>query len=130
MNTSQAAVFVVAGFFHGKFIIISGVMASRKQKYIMLIAWTTHIVQDTLFAAEATVLSIPVQLHDTHNPHMSVPHSLLGVFLDNVLVHMYCLIGGVGVHWYCIISRASAGLGPKRLLPEIIVGSMECVVYW
>ena len=61
---------------------------------------------------------------------MSVPHSLLGVFLVNVLVHMHLLIGGVGVHWYCIISRASAGLDPKRLFPATIVGSMECVAFW
>ena len=89
-----------------------------------------HTVWDTLFAAEATVLPIPVQLHDTHNSCISVPHSLLGVVLVNELVHMHRLIGGVGVHWYYIISRASAGLGPKRLLPAIIVGSMECVVFW
>ena len=48
-----------------------------------------------------------------------VPNSLLGVFLVNVLVHMYLLIGGVGVHWYCIRSKRGAGINCSRVLPAI-----------
>ena len=43
-------------------------------------------------------------------------HSLLGVFLVNVLVHMHLLIGGVGVHWYCIRSKTGAGIDCSRVL--------------
>ena len=58
------------------------------------------------------------KLHNT-NPHTSssLPHSLLGVFLVNVLVHMHLLIGGVGVHWYCIRSKTGAGIDCSRVLP-------------
>ena len=59
----------------------------------------------------------------THNSHTFVPHSLLGVFLVNVLVHMYLLIGGVGVHWYR--SKRGAGIDCSRVLPAIN-GYMEC----
>ena len=60
-----------------------------------------------------------------HNSHTFAPHSLLGVFLVNVLVHMYLLIGGVGVHWYCIRSKTGAGIDCSRVLPAIN-GHMEC----
>ena len=59
--------------------------------------------------------TIVVQLHDTQFTH--VPHSLLGVFLVNVLVHMHLLIGGVGIHWYFIRSKTGAGINCSRVLP-------------
>ena len=72
--------------------------------------------------ADNTVMSIfllhyVVQLHDTHFTH--VPHSLLGVFLVNMLVHMHLLIGGIGVYWYCIRSKRGAGINCSRVLPAI-----------
>ena len=59
-------------------------------------------------------------MHNT-NSHTSssLPCSLLGVFLVNVLVHMHLLIGGVGVHWYCIRSKTGAGIDCSRVLPAI-----------
>ena len=59
------------------------------------------------------------KLHNTH-PHTSssLPRSLLWSFLVNVLVHMYLLIGGVGVHWYCIRSKTGADIDCSRVLPE------------
>ena len=72
--------------------------------------------------AEETVVSIfllhyIVQLNDTQFTH--VPHSLLGVFLVNVLVHMHLLIGGVGIHWYCIRSKRGTDIDCSRVLPAI-----------
>ena len=50
-----------------------------------------------------------------------VLHSLVGVFLVNVLIHMHLLIGGVGVHWYCIRSKTGAGIDCSRVRPAINV---------
>ena len=78
----------------------------------------THIYLDALTKIVSILLiHYIVQLHDIQFTH--VPHSLLGVFLVNVLVHMYLLIGGVGVHWYCIRSKTGAGIDCSRVLPEI-----------
>ena len=59
----------------------------------------------------------------THHTH--VPHSLLGVFLVNVLIHMHLLIGGVGIHLYCIRSKTGAGIDSSRVLPAIIMGTWK-----
>ena len=72
----------------------------------------------------------PFKLHNANlHTSISLPCSLLGVFLVNVIVHMYLLIGGVGVHWYCIRSKTGAGIDCSRVLPakysicsSIIVG--------
>ena len=71
-----------------------------------------------LVIVETTVLSMAVLTLDMHSSHLFL-HSLLGVFLVNVLVHMHLLIGGVGVHWYCIRSKRGAGIDCSRVLPAM-----------
>ena len=62
------------------------------------------------------------KLHNTNlHTSSSLPRSLLGVFLVNVLVHMRLLIGGVGVHWYCIRSKTGASIDCKRVLPAVYI---------